>query len=96
MKEHLETENEVISEINERIKADELADIEAMFYLARDHIFSEHYERRIETARKEHAAQKDAPAEIAHLISKTNFLACLQQSALKLGRLQLAKKLTNL
>lgn len=75
---------------------DEIADIEAMFYLARDRIFPEYYERRVEQAKREHAAEKDPQAEIAHLMEKTNFLSCMQQAATKLRRPSLAKKLAEL
>jgi hypothetical protein len=96
MLEDLRVEQEVIVEIEKRIAGNKLAEIEAMFYLARDRIFSEHYEQRIEIARKQHAAANDPKAQIAHLIEKTNFLHCLQESARKLGRLSLAERLSKM
>jgi hypothetical protein len=73
MLEQMDTEREVIDEIEKRICADQLAEVEAMFYLARDRIFPEYYEQRIEKAQKEHAAAGDPGERIDHLISKTNF-----------------------
>jgi hypothetical protein len=35
-------------------------------------------------------------AEIAHLMEKTNFLQCVQESARKLGRLSLADRLSRM
>jgi hypothetical protein len=94
--EHSAVEEEVIAEIEKRITGDKLAEIEAMFYLARNRYFSEHYERRIDRARQEHAAANDPRAEITHLMEKTNFLRCVQESALKLGRLSLADRLSKM
>jgi hypothetical protein len=88
--------NEVISEIEKRITGDKLAEIEAIYYLGRDGIYSEHYEKRIDQAKREHAAEKDAKAEIMHLIDKTNFLRSVRLAAPKLGRLALVERLAKL
>jgi len=96
MKEHLAIRNEVIVAVEERMTEDELADIEAIYYLARDRLFPEYYERRVEEVKKEHLAAKDPKAEIAHLMDKTNFLNSLQLAASKLGRLSLAERLAKL
>lgn len=92
----LSTQKEVIAEIEWRITGDKLAEIEAMFYLARDRLFSEDYEQRIEGARKEHAAANDRTEEIVHLMDKTNFLHCVQEAAQRLGRLSLADRLSKM
>jgi hypothetical protein len=91
--EYQATSNEIIAEIEKRIVGDKLAEIEAIFYLTRNRVFSEHYERRVEKVKKEHAAQRGPKAKIAHLMDKTNFLQCVQLSATKLGRLSLAGRL---
>jgi hypothetical protein len=96
MIEHLAKENEVVAEIDNRITEDELAELEAIFYLSRDHVFPEYYEQRVEETKKEHAVENDPKAKIAHLMYKTNFLHCVQLAATKLGRLSLAKRLENL
>lgn len=96
MIEHLKDENEVVAEIEKRITGDKLADLEAIFYLSRDHVFPEYYEQFVEETNKEHAVENDAKAEIAHLMEKTNFLHCIQLSATKLGRLALAKRLATM
>jgi hypothetical protein len=94
--EHLKEENEVVTEIEKRITGDKLADLEAIFYLGRDHVFPEYYEQFVEDTKKEHTVENDAKAEIAHLMEKTNFLHCIQLSATKLGRLALAKRLATM
>jgi hypothetical protein len=96
MMEDIAKHNEVIAEIEKRIAGDKLAELEAIFYLGRDHIFPEYYERYVEKKKKEHAVANDPRGEIAHLMDKTNFLHCVQLSATKLGRLSLAKRLEHL
>jgi hypothetical protein len=86
-------ESEIIAAIDERLSPYALADLEARFYLARDGIFSEYYERFILRKCREHAVVKDRPGEIQHLIEKTNLLQCLTVAAKRLGRLKLAARL---
>ncbi len=83
----------VVEAIEAQLAPEALADLEAMFYLGRDRVFSEYYERMVAQARKEHAAAKDPKAKISHLLEKTNFLMCLQGAALKLGKLALSERL---
>jgi len=93
MKEERTTRIEVFDEIEWRLKAPKLAEIEAIYYLGRDRLFPEYYERRIDRAKKEHAAANDPKAEIAHLMLKTNFPTCVQSAAAKIGRLSLVERL---
>jgi len=86
----------VIAEMEMRMTGDKLAEIEAMFYLGRDRLFTEYYEQRIERARKEHVAADDPIEEIVHLMDKTNFLRCVQEAARRLGRLSLADRLSKM
>jgi hypothetical protein len=89
-------EKEVISEVEQRLAGDKLAEIEAMFYVGRDRVFPEYYQRRIETAQKVQAAVGDPIARIVYLIDKTNFLRSLQEACRKLGRLGLADRLSKI
>lgn len=61
-----------------------------MFYLDRDRVFSEYYEKMIAANLREHKTAADTRAAILHLMEKTNLLQCLQGAARKLGRLTLA------
>lgn len=88
-----ETCREVLTVIDTLLSPQALAELEAMFYLERGHIFTEYYEREIARALKEHAAAKDPQAEISHLMEKTNFLQCMCGAAVRLGRLSLAERL---
>ncbi len=90
------TWKEVVTEMEMRITGCKLAEIEAMFYLGRDRLFTEYYEQRIERARREHLAADDPIEEIGHLMDKTNFLRCVQEAAMRLGRLSLADRLSKM
>jgi hypothetical protein len=90
------TWKEMVVELEMRITGDKLAEIEAMFYLGRDRLFTEHYEERIERTREEHVAENDPMAEIVHLMGKTNFLHCVQEATRRLGRLSLADRLSKM
>jgi hypothetical protein len=96
MLEYSAAENEVVADIAGRITADKVAEIDAMFYLARDRLLSENYEDSIKTAQMELAAAGDPEEKIAHLMEKTNFLQCLQDAARKLGHLSLADRLSKM
>ncbi|MFT3941545.1 hypothetical protein [Rhodopseudomonas sp.] len=93
MKERLILYSQVIKEINDRLSADALADLEAIFYLERDRIFSEDYEACVDHARRKQAVNNDREQDIRHLVEKTNLLQCLQGGVAKLGRLKLAERL---
>lgn len=93
MKEEAAKRREAVNAIEARLSAEALAELEAMFYGDRDRIFAEHQEAMIARILKEHAAAKDPEAEILHLMEKTNFLQCIQDAAVRLGRLSLAERL---
>jgi hypothetical protein len=93
MMEELSTRTEIIDEIEWRLSADKLAEIEAIFYLGRDGLYPECYEQQVALAQSEHAAANDQDAKIDHLLDKTNFLTCVRLAATKLGRLSLAQRL---
>ncbi len=93
MQERLALYAQVIEAIKGRLSADALADLEAIFYIERDRIFTEYYPQRVDQARKEHAVANDPEQEIRHLVEKTNLLQCLQRGAAKLGRPMLSERL---
>jgi hypothetical protein len=93
MKEKAAVRKEVVTGIESRLSLEALAALETMFYLDRDRVFSEHFEKMMAETLKEHAAAKDPQEEISHLMEKTNFLQCVQGATTKLGRLSLAKRL---
>jgi hypothetical protein len=96
MIDRLTTLNEISAELQTTLTPDKLAEIEAMFYIARDRVFPEFYERLVLEIKKEHTSANDARTRIEHLMEKTNFCECLRLSAEKLGRLSLAERLAHL
>lgn len=82
--------------VEARLSPEALADLEAMFYLGRDGFYSEYYEQRVATTLREHEAANALTGEILHLLEKTNLLPCVQAAAVKLGRLSLAERLSQM
>jgi hypothetical protein len=93
MKEEAAKRQGVVKAIEARLSPEALAELEAMFYGERDHIFAEHHEAMIARILMEHEAAKNPQAKILHLMAKTNFLQCVQGAAAQLGRLSLAERL---
>lgn len=77
--EQLDLFAQVTEVIKNRLSADALADLEAIFYVERDRIFTEYYPQRVVQAQKEHVVANDPEQKISRLIEKTNLLQCLQR-----------------
>jgi hypothetical protein len=93
MKRSAAIREEVVTAIEARLSKGALAELEAMFYLGRDRIFTEYHENMISRILREHAAANDTKAKIMHLMQKTNFLQGVRGAAARLGRLSLADRL---
>lgn len=91
--ENAEEDAEVVKTVAAELTDDELADVDAMFYIALTRSPSEKYEERVAEAKRKHAAHGNKFETVDHLLSKTNFLTCLAVAAERLGRPALAKKL---
>lgn len=85
--------NDITNEINERLSSDAIADLEVIFYMARDNVFSEYYLQNAEMKQADYANIGDLHEKIRHLLEKTNLLMCLQKGARMLGRSALAQRL---
>lgn len=83
---HETANNAILPELN----ADELADLEAVFYLGRDHDFGEEYDAVLARIKHEHAAHGNAYEELNHLTSKGNLATMLAVGAARLGRRSLS------
>jgi hypothetical protein len=94
--ENADDDGEVVKTVAAELTADELADADAMFYIALTRAASEEYEDRVAVAKRKHAAQDDRFETVDHLISKTNFLSCFRIAAKRLGRPSLARKLAQI
>lgn len=89
-----ETEAEVISEIIAALSEEEFADAETIFYLARDGVFPEFYEDRLERKKAEFRARCDFRQEVHDLMSKTNFRSCFVKGLRAVGRGALSVRLS--
>jgi hypothetical protein len=69
--------DEVSAKLRVKLTLDQLAEIEAMFYLGRDLLFPEYYEEFVSHVRREYSDEKSL-AKISHLMEKTNFRDCLR------------------
>lgn len=86
-------EAQVVSEIIEGFSEEEFADAETVFYLARDRVFAEFYESRLERKKAEFRARGDFRQEVHDLMSKTNFRLCFVKGLRTVGRLGLSARL---
>lgn len=94
--ENVDGDGEVVKTVAAKLTDDEIADADAMFYIALTRAASEEYEDRVAAAKRKHAAQNDKFGTVDHLMSKTNFLNCIRLAAEKLGRPSLARKLARI
>ena len=85
-----------VEALKARLTPEALADLETMFYLGRDGFYSEFYEQRVAETLKEHEAANAPAVEIWHLLEKTNLLQSIQAASVKLGRLSLGKRLSQM
>jgi hypothetical protein len=86
----------VVSALQKRLTDQQIAELQAIYYLGRDGWFSEHYEDYVETTRKQHALENDAPKQILHLMLKANFLQATIRGLPRLGRPSLATQLSEI
>lgn len=86
-------EVQVIAEIIEEFSEEEFADAETIFYLARDGVFAEFYEKLLERKKAEFRVQGNFPLKIHDLMSKTNFRRCFVKGLRTVGRLGLSARL---
>lgn len=76
--------------ITRELTEDEFADAETIFYLARDGVFPEFYEPRLESKKREFRARNDFRQEVRDLMSKTNFRHHFVEGLRSVGRINFA------
>ncbi|MHC2754931.1 hypothetical protein ACVIWV_010446 [Bradyrhizobium diazoefficiens] len=84
---------EVMSVLDSELTSDDVAELEALYYLGRDDYLPELFDDTVARIKLKQAAEQDLREQIRHLADKTNLLMCLQTGARKAGRLALAKQL---
>jgi hypothetical protein len=86
----------VLTTLLKELGNDEVADLEALYYLGRDGYLPELFDAKVAQVKRKQAAQRDLPEQLRHLIDKTNLSQCLKIGANKAGRLALARRLEGL
>ena len=76
--------------IRHELTEDEFADAETVFYLARDGVFPEFYESKLERKKSEFRARNDFRQEVHDLMSKTNFRCHFVEGLRSVGRINFA------
>lgn len=84
----------IILWITDEFSEEEFADAETIFYLGRDKMFPEHYEKMLDRKIREFRARGDLALEINDLISKTNFRRCFTEGLRLVGRLGVSERLS--
>lgn len=92
--EHTEKLGVGIAAWQDLLSAEQFAELQSLFYLGRDRLYAEYYEARVSRTIKEHEGISDKKEAVAHLLNKTNFLSMVESAARRVGRLNLAEKLS--
>lgn len=93
LRENRKRRSEANAKILRELAAEEIADLEVTFYIARERYFPEFYDEMLERTLREHALAPDLSAKIEHLIQKTNFGENLTLGLNRLGRPSLADEI---
>lgn len=93
MKKNIRNSSKVQKRVLKLLSADEIADMEAVFYIGRETMFCEFYEKKLASVKKEHKANNNLAQEVGHLMEKTNFLDCIAEGLKILGKPALSRQL---
>ena len=96
MKEHHAERRKIETSISSALCLEELADLETIFYIGREHWFGEMYEEHLERTLLEYRAQDQRERGLSHLLDKTNLLHGVIQGCENIGRPSLARRLAHL
>jgi hypothetical protein len=92
--EEARTARELDEAVQNLLTLEELSDLEVLFYIGRDRVHGEHYEKLLVDTVAKHGKAESLWAGVHHMMSKTNLLDCVVQGAASVGRPSLAAKLT--
>lgn len=88
-----EERNALYEAVIEALSVEQVAELEALFYIGRDRVFGEHHEAIVERTLAEHRVAGDRWPQVYHILSKTNFLDGLIEGLRRVGRPPLADRL---
>jgi hypothetical protein len=87
---------EVNEEVLRLLSPEALADLEVIFYIGRERLFSEWYAPRLTATLKRYTLEKTPQEPVANLMGKMNLFTCLVRGMRILGRPSLAERLLKL
>lgn len=87
-------DKEIQKNILRLLSEDEIADLEAVFYIGRGNEFCEFYEEGLAGVKNKHKINKNPAEAVRHLMEKTNFLDEIVKGLTILGKPALAKVLS--
>lgn len=93
VKEHRRVTKELIDAIIAELTDEEVADLEALFYIGRDRVFGEHYDEMVADAVAERRLAKSRWEGAYHIMTKTSLLENVILGAATAGRPSLAGRL---
>lgn len=79
----------------QNLSADEIADLQTIYYMGRDNSVAEHYPAILERTLKAHRLAGNPVLSVNHLMEKTNFLTSLASGLRRLGRPSLSDRLSS-
>lgn len=88
--------NQLDRGVLEIVGAEELSDLEVIFYIGRNRTHGEHYDAELERTLAGHRLAKDLREGVHHLMSKMNLFECVIAGAKAAGRPSLAAKIEGL
>ena len=82
--------------LKERLKPNDYADLETLFYAGRDGLLAELYEEELAKKRTLYSKAKDPCSDAMHVLKKTNFARHFSRGIRNMGRDDLADTLDRL
>lgn len=96
MIEHAKQSLELTKAVSLLLSREELADIEALFYIGRDRLYGECYERRVATALESLGVSPSLDEGIRHLMSKMNLLDGISAGLRAVGKPCLSQRVNQM
>jgi hypothetical protein len=90
---HAARKKEVVMRLMEKLTADEIADLQAIYSLGRPGAFGEDYEQRLVAAKKRQQDSGEAKRQLIDLVESLGLPRYLEIGARRTGRIELANKL---
>jgi hypothetical protein len=88
--------NEVVAFVEATMDLKEFADVQTVFYIGRDGVHGEHYDRLLQATIEEHRLAQRHAEKIRHIVVKTSMVDSLVSGLRRVGRPSLATNMVKL